>query len=1186
VPETQQNRAEMPFLDHLEELRWRILYSLLAVLVGTVVGWFVVEHWDVIGLLIQPIAPLLPDGKLKFTSPTEPFLITLKFAFVVGLVLASPVVIYQAWAFLAPALYDREKRLILPALSVGALLFLGGAVVAYVWVLPRALRVLFSIQQRVFAPIITADGYFAVAVPLMIGFGLVAELPLVVVILTMLGLVTPQFLARNRRYAIALSAGVAALLTPPDAVSMLLMMVPLLLLYEVSIWCAWVVTRRRARRAGETPGAGATTTAGLVLVALIGGGGAGPLAAQGRLPSGTQRSDTTPRRAGGDTLAGRSLDTATARRLGLPTGPTRSFPPGDMVIDSLLRLKGYRITQYVADTLVVQGGDSQTIHLQGEAYVEREGTKLQADAIKYRQASCRLDAAGDPQLFDQGTVLVGEGMRYDTCIKRGTVRKALTDFQQGGATWYVRGDLAVDSGSTRLYGANSEITSDDHPVPDYHFATGQVKWLNKNVMVARPAVLYVQDVPIMWLPFIFNDIRKGRHSGVLRPRFGLNDIVRPTRSYQRHIANVGYYFVPNDYLDFLVSGDWYANRYMAVRSQVRYHWLDQFVSGGLAFERDDELDLPSHSIRVGWQHQQSFSSRTRFNASIDYLTNTSVIQTNTVNPYLATASITSQLSFSKQLDWGTLSVGGNRHQEVGSGLITQGFPNVSLTPSPVNITPSITWSPGFSYTNQQTFHQLQAPVLVPGDSGFPDTLTLFSDNRVTTLSLQTPLRVGPWNWTNSFALTDQTNNARQEYVIPDSTVPGGQRHLLYYRTFSTQVDWQTGINLPSLLSGTWKLQPGIAIVNQTSAGPFMVRNQFTGGDWVRQGKRLQFSAGLSPTFFGFFPGFGPLARIRHAISPIVSYRYAPGSAVSDEFARALDPTGRTLNARSDPQQTISVGLSQNFEAKLKPAAGDTTGEHAPRKLRLLGINTSALAYNFEQAKQPGRTGWQTQTINNTFASDLLPGFSLSLTHDLWRGQAGVDTAKFDPFLTNLAASFSVTPATIAGIGRLLGLAPKSGAAAGPPGAAPGAPGADTTGQNTPWGKKALVGAGGVPVGGVGVGKGFNLGVTFSLTRTRPRTDTITTAVPFLGGTGGRQTMGLNLSFSPTAHWSARWTSAYDFDTRQFGEHIINLERDLHRWHASFSFFKNPNGNFAFNFTISLLDQPDIKFDYEQQSLLH
>src|SRR2546425_10240800 len=92
-------------------------------------------------------------------------------------------------------------------------------------------------------------------------------------------------------------------------------------------------------------------------------------------------------------------------------------------------------------------------------------------------------------LFPYTTVprrmLVGEGMRYDTCIRRGTVRSALTTFQQGGATWYTRGDLAVDSGSTRVYGASSEITSSDLPIPDYHFAAHEVKWLNKNVMVAR-----------------------------------------------------------------------------------------------------------------------------------------------------------------------------------------------------------------------------------------------------------------------------------------------------------------------------------------------------------------------------------------------------------------------------------------------------------------------------------------------------------------------------------------------------------------------------------------------------------------------------------------------------------------------------------------------------------------------------
>src|SRR5438034_4360541 len=181
VSETRENRGEMPFLDHVEELRWRILKSLVAVLLASLVGWVVVEHVDVIRMLMRPIIPLLPDGKLKFTSPTEPFLITLKFAFALGLLLASPVVIYQLWAFLTPALYSREKRLIVPALSVGVVLFLSGAGIAFEWLLPHILRMLFSFQPQVFSPIITADGYFSFAAQFLIAIGLAMELPLVVV---------------------------------------------------------------------------------------------------------------------------------------------------------------------------------------------------------------------------------------------------------------------------------------------------------------------------------------------------------------------------------------------------------------------------------------------------------------------------------------------------------------------------------------------------------------------------------------------------------------------------------------------------------------------------------------------------------------------------------------------------------------------------------------------------------------------------------------------------------------------------------------------------------------------------------------------------------------------------------------------------------------------------------------------
>src|SRR5579885_3184401 len=335
----------MPFLDHLEELRWRILYSLLAVVIATAIGWVIVERVDVIGLLKRPIAPLLPGGRLVFTSPTEPFFITLKFAFAVGLLLASPVVIYQAWAFLAPALYPREKRLIVPALSVGVVLFLAGAAAAYFWVLPRALAVLFSFQRNDLAPIITADNYFAFAAQLMIAFGLVTELPLVVVILAALGLVTPQFRARHRRYAIVLSAVAAALLTPPDAVSMLLMMVPLWLLYEVSIVCAWVVTRRPARRARarglggrprpqprhrHRPAPGAPHRAHAQRAA--GGRGHGLAAAPARLPRHPLRrrhADRRGRRGGDHPPARRRLRRARGDETGvrLDPLPARELPP-------------------------------------------------------------------------------------------------------------------------------------------------------------------------------------------------------------------------------------------------------------------------------------------------------------------------------------------------------------------------------------------------------------------------------------------------------------------------------------------------------------------------------------------------------------------------------------------------------------------------------------------------------------------------------------------------------------------------------------------------------------------------------------------------------------------------------------------------------------------------------------------
>ncbi|HEY6807977.1 MAG TPA: twin-arginine translocase subunit TatC [Gemmatimonadales bacterium] len=1125
-----------------------------------------------------------------YTSPTEPFFITLKLAFAAGVLLASPIIIYQVWAFLAPALYERERRVILPSLVVGLALFCAGGAAAYFLVLPRALVMLGSFQQADLAPIITAEKYFGFAVPLILAFGAITELPLVMVILAGFGLVTPAFLSRNRRYALVVAAAVAAFLAPPDALSMVMMMVPLMALYEVSIWCVWVVTRRRARRAAAESAAG-RVTAVLLGAVLVGAG-----ALRGQQPPVVPRPDTT-RRAGqgvpGAPVKGAPLDTATARRLGLPTAPSRSFPASDAVIDSLMALKGFRKTRYVADTLRVTG-DSGNVELRSEAFVEQEGTKLEADSIRYRQGSCRLDAQGSPRLFDQNSVLVGSDMRYDTCVKRGTISDALTDFQQGGATWYMRGHLAVDSGSTRMFGARSDITSDEQPVPDYHFAAGEVKWLNKNVMVARPAVLYVRDVPIVWMPFILQDIRTGRRSGILVPRFGLNDIVRPTRSYQRHIANVGYYWVVNDYIDLLASADWFANRSATLNGQLRYRWLDQFVQGGIAYSHMTQLDGRGSSTRIGWSHQQAFDSRTHFNAHVDYATSGSIIQTNTVDYATSLAQLTSQASFDKRFSWGAINIGGSRSQNLSTQLVSQTFPQVSLTPASINIGSIVSWSPSFSYANAETYHNLGTPLLVAAGGGL-DTLPQSYDVRATSIAFQTPLRIGSWNWSNAFQLSDAASNQRREYLVKDPTDPTKLRRVLYDRSFETRVDWSTGIGLPSLFPGSWKLQPGIQILNQTTQGPTAIRNQFTHGRFVTQGKRLAFSAGLSPTFFGFFPGVGPVTRIRHSVQILITYLYAPASKVSSAFANAIDPSGLNLAARSDPQQTISLGLSQTFDAKLRPAPGDTSGQE-PKKIKLLSISTSSISYNIERAKTPGLTGWQTQSLSNTVASDLLPGLNLQFTHNLWDGAVGYRGTKFSPFLTDISAGFTITPATLRGIGALLGIASRAPAAPAAP--APGAPPPPTV-----PGPILTQPAGGVfrgqgpsyYAGGARTG-GFNLRIDFTSHRDRPLKDSTTFnaqsgASPYQGqppvffgqNQAGRTQMNVQLSFSPTPHWTASWNTTYDLETQQFAQHFVSLERDLHRWHARFSFAKSPNGNLAFSFNIALLDEPDIKFDYDQQS---
>lgn len=257
-------RGEMPFLDHLEELRWRIFKALIAVGIGALVGFVLVMQFGALDLLLRPLRTVVTDlaqddlallggtvvhNQLAFLSLTEPFFFMLKLGLLVGLILASPIVIWQVWAFLSPALEKHERRVIIPSLYMGLVLFAAGVAMAYLIALPVTIRFLLLFGAEYFTPMLTAGYYLSFVSRLLFAFGLIFELPVVVMILAALGLATPEFLRAKRRHAIVLITVVAAFLSPGDIVLLtLLMMVPLILLYELSILLATLVYRRREKR--------------------------------------------------------------------------------------------------------------------------------------------------------------------------------------------------------------------------------------------------------------------------------------------------------------------------------------------------------------------------------------------------------------------------------------------------------------------------------------------------------------------------------------------------------------------------------------------------------------------------------------------------------------------------------------------------------------------------------------------------------------------------------------------------------------------------------------------------------------------------------------------------------------------------------------------------------------------------
>ncbi len=241
---------KLPFTGHLEELRRRLVICFIAVGVGFVGCYLFKER--LFAVLMEPLVRVMKPGQnLIFTGLPEAFFTYLKVSFLAGLMVASPVIIYQFWMFVAPGLYDREKRLLLPIVFLSTLFFVGGALFGYFIVFPYGFQFFLGFATEIIRPLPSMKEYLAFSSKLLIAFGLVFEMPLVITFLAKLGLVTVDFLTKNRKYALILFFVGAAILTPPDVVTQIMMALPLMLLYEISIIGARIFGRKPIDRQEE-----------------------------------------------------------------------------------------------------------------------------------------------------------------------------------------------------------------------------------------------------------------------------------------------------------------------------------------------------------------------------------------------------------------------------------------------------------------------------------------------------------------------------------------------------------------------------------------------------------------------------------------------------------------------------------------------------------------------------------------------------------------------------------------------------------------------------------------------------------------------------------------------------------------------------------------------------------------------
>lgn len=801
--------------------------------------------------------------------------------------------------------------------------------------------------------------------------------------------------------------------------------------------------------------------------------------------------------------------------------------------------------------------ESEVIVLEGQASAEQSGTELKARRILYRsregtveafeQASVRRgesELGADSLFYDRETGAVatfgasvlteggsqtkGVDLRYDLERRSGKLGGGVTQYDP----WILEGESMSKIGASTFMLRSGYFTTCDLEDPHYTFRADEIKLRQDDVIVAKPVVLYFSDIPVFFLPWYVEPVTRGRSSGFLRPKIGLNSLIFGSGK-ERNIQDIGYYYVFNDYMDAKVSADWYTESRFILRGDFRYNLRHEFQGAAHVEQVWNRLD-DSSSRLVRFNHNQEFGLRSRLNVDVNWSNSRSFLRRNSFDPEeILQRSFRSAASYSRSFDWGSLVAGSDADFQLESNRIDFRLPDLRLS---INQRPL--WGSarrGAATESQPWYRSLQ----YSANASFVSRLSLAQVD-----SLGNPVSQIP---TDSLGRPIETD---RETVV----------NLQQGRS-------QFTLNGPLDLFGVVKTTPSmnyaVSLENDQEA---------EGKSFGGQG---QFGAGLSMStrFFRIFQSVpGPwFTAMRHTVSPAASFSYSP----KPQFFGAAEEGRSGFGTETF---TANFSLGQDFEVKMPvrredrggaPAGGEEAeGGPAPaggeagvreeepetRTIQLLSV-TNSMSFDFIRHWKEGELGFG--NLSTRITSGLGRDFSISMNmeHELVDRGSGEESDSFSPFLSRITTDFSIRRGGSLSLGRRAVVPEEEEVLAGR--------GADS---ETDAAKENLA-AGRAP-GAQGFGP-WSLNLTHQWSRSRD------------GGTN-RQSLGIGAQLLPTPSWSLNYQTTYDITNGELQGQTLSLVRDLHDWQATLGvnvFPSDPQDRVLISFAVYLRDVPDLEVPY-------